>query len=113
MPFIETKISVPLTAKKEELIKTKFGQAISLLGKTEDYLMIGFQDQYDLFFAGNKLDKGAYVSVSLFGESSKDAYNKMTETICQILYEELDIPKNKVYVTFHSCYNWGWNGQLF
>lgn len=67
--------------------------------------MIGFQDQYDLFFAGNKLDKGAYVSVSLFGEASKDAYNKMTEAICQILYEELDIPKNKVYVTFHSCYN--------
>ena len=49
MPFIDSKITVPVTPEKKESIKTKLGQAIPLLGKTETYLMVGFEDDYDLY----------------------------------------------------------------
>lgn len=45
MPFINAKISVKLTNEKEQIIKEKLGKAIELIeGKTEEWLMIGFED---------------------------------------------------------------------
>lgn len=113
MPFIDSKVTVPLTPEKEETIKAKLGKAISILGKTEAFLMVGFEDNYDLFFAGEKLDKGAFVSVRVFGDINSDASVKMTETICNILEEELDIPADRVYVTYQGIHDWGWNKRNF
>ena len=113
MPFIDSKVTVKMSEDKKEQIKAKLGQAIGLLGKTESFLMVGFEDNYDLFMAGQKLEKGAYVSVSLFGNASSDAYDKMTAKICEILADELAIPGDKVYVTYHGVNDWGWNGSNF
>ena len=113
MPFIDSKITGTVSAEKKEAIKTRLGQAISVLNKSETYLMVGFEDNYDLFMAGQKLEKGAYVSVSLFGNASSDAYDKMTAKICEILSDELAIPGDKVYVTYHGVNDWGWNGSNF
>ena len=113
MPFIDSKISIPVSDDKKESIKRKFGQAVSVLGKTESFLMVGFDDDYDLFFAGEKVEKGAYVSVSLYGNASPDAYSSMTGEICSILNEELGIPGDRVYVTYRGVSDWGWNGRNF
>ena len=113
MPFIDSKISVKLTEEKKESIKTQLGKAISILNKPESFLMVGIEDSYDLYMAGNKLEKGAYVQVSLFGNSSPAAYEKMTAKICEIYENELGIPGNNVYVTYHGVSDWGWNGRNF
>lgn len=113
MPFIDSKITVPVTPEKKESIKSRLGEAVRLLNKSENYLMVGFEDNYDLYMGGKKLDKGAYVSVSLFGNAPASAYDKMTGVICTILSEELGIPGDKVYVTYHGVNDWGWNGSNF
>ena len=113
MPFIDSKITVKLTDEKKESIKARLGQAVSLLHKSETYLMVCFDDEYDLYMGGNKLEKGAYVSVSLFGSASPSDYEKMTGAICNIMQEELGIPGDKVYVTYHGVNDWGWNGSNF
>lgn len=113
MPFIDSKISVKLTEEKKENIKTQLGQAISIINKPESFLMVGIEDEYDLYMAGKKLDKGAYVQVSLLGQASSAAYEKMTARICDIYQKELDIPGSNVYVTYHGINDWGWNGRNF
>ena len=113
MPFIDSKIAGKVTDAQKENIKSKIGKAVSLLNKSESYLMVGIEDNYDLFMAGKKLDKGAYVSVSLFGSASSSAYEKMTEEICKIYNEELGIPGKSIYVTYHGVNDWGWNGSNF
>lgn len=113
MPFIDSKITMTVSPKERESIKSKLGQAVSILNKSETYLMVGIEDNYDLYMGGNKLEKGAYVSVSLFGNASPSAYEKMTGKICDILSEELSIPGDKVYVTYHGVNDWGWNGRNF
>ena len=75
--------------------------------------MVGIEDNYDLYMGGNKLEKGAYVSVSLFGNATSSAYEKMTGEICKIYEEELGIPGQAVYVTYHGVNDWGWNGRNF
>ncbi len=113
MPFIDSKVTVKLTEEKKNSVKTRLGQAISILHKSENYLMVGFEDEYDLYMSGNRLEKGAYVSVSLFGNASSDDYEKMTSAICDILQDELGIPADHVYVTYHGVNDWGWNGRNF
>ncbi len=113
MPFIDSKITLPLTEEKKEVIKGELGAAISILGKPESFLMVGFEDNYDLYMGKEKLDKGAYVAVSLFGNASSQAYEQMTGEICRIYEEQLGIPGNAVYVTYTGVSDWGWNGRNF
>lgn len=113
MPFIDSKITISMTDSQKEKVKSALGQAISALGKSEAYLMVGIEDRYDLWMAGEQLQKGAYVSVSLFGSASKEAYEEMTARICRIYEAELGIPSHAVYVTYHPVSDWGWNGTNF
>ena len=53
MPFIQVKTSAPVSEQSEETIKTLLGQAVtSLPGKTEQWLMVGFEPEYRLWFQG-------------------------------------------------------------
>ena len=113
MPFIDSKIAGPVPADKKEAIKTALGRAIPTLHKTETYLMVGIEDNYDLWMGGRKLDQGAYVAVSLFGSAAPADYEAMTGEICRILAEQLGIPGKNVHVTYRPVSDWGWNGSNF
>ena len=45
MPFIDSKVTVKMTEEKKEAVKAKLGEAISLIpGKSENWLMVGFEE---------------------------------------------------------------------
>jgi len=114
MPFIGSKVTVKISNEKEEIIKKRLGEAIKLIpGKSETFLMVGFQNEYSLYFGGEKLEKGAFIEVKIFGKTSKEAYANLTAAICIIYEEELGIPQNKIYVKYEEIENWGWNGSNF
>jgi phenylpyruvate tautomerase PptA (4-oxalocrotonate tautomerase family) len=114
MPFINSKVSVEMSKEQEENIKTKLGNAISLIpGKSESWLMLGFEDKYSLYFKGIKEAKVAYVEVKIFQKADSSAYDKLTQAICNIYEEELGIPGDKIYITYEEISNWGYNGMNF
>ena len=113
MPFIDSKVTVKISDQQKEEIKAELGRLITTLNKSETYLMVGIEDSYDLWLGGKKLDKGAYVAVSLYGDAPKELYDKLTGRICALLNDKLGIPGNAVYVTYHPVSNWGWNGRNF
>ena len=113
MPFIDARLTVPVSEEQQESLKTAFGQALPILHKSENYLMVSITGGAPLWFGGRKLDKGAYVAVSLFGNAPADACEKMTGKICDILADQLGIPGDGVYVTYHPVSDWGWNGSNF
>lgn len=113
MPFIDSKVTIKLTEEKKEALKSELGKAISILNKPERFLMLGFQEEYDLYLGGRKLTEGAFVSVSLFGQASSQAYEKMTAEICRIFEKELAIPQDAIYITYTGVSDWGWNGKNF
>ena len=59
MPFIDCKLTLKLSEEKREAVKAELGRAVSLLRKSERYLMVGFAEGYELYMAGKKLEKGA------------------------------------------------------
>lgn len=114
MPFINSKVTVKMSEEKKEAIKTKLGDAISLIpGKSENWLMVGFEDSYDLYFQGNKNEESAFVEVSIYGSASASVFDSLTGAICEIFESELSIPKNRIYVKYQEISNWGWNGSNF
>ena len=113
MPLIDSKITVKVTDSQKEELKREFGKLIATLNKSETYLMVGIEDSYDLWLGGEKLEKGAYVAVSLYGNAPREAYDRLTGQICELLNEKLGIPGNAVYVTYHPVSDWGWNGRNF
>ena len=113
MPFIDTRVTVEVSDPQKEEIKTELGKLIAILNKSEAYLMVSMEDACDLWLGGRKLEKGAYVAVSLYGDAPKEAYDRLTGEICGLLQEKLGIPGNAVYVTYHPVSDWGWNGKNF
>ena len=89
MPFIDSKVTVKMSDAQKETLKSSLGQAITTMNKTESYLMVGINDGYDLFMGGKKLDKGAYVEVSVFGDVTPKACDAMTGKICDIFADML------------------------
>ena len=114
MPFIESKVSVKITEEQEKELKTRLGQAISLIpGKSESWLMTGFEDDYHLYFRGDNSEPIAYIEVRLFGGPNKAAFQKMTEEITKIYGEVLGIAPDHMYIKYSATSDWGWNGGNF
>lgn len=113
MPFIDTKITMKLSDEQKLELKTELGKAISILNKSENYLMVGILDGYDLFMGGKKLEKGAFIGVQVLGSVDQSQSDKMTGEICRIVSEKLGIPGSNVYVNYLGYRDWGWNGGNF
>ncbi|MBQ7921525.1 MAG: hypothetical protein IJ325_02980 [Clostridia bacterium] len=114
MPYIETKVSTPITPAQEKVLKEKLGAAIeNFPGKTERWLMLHFEDNCRLWFMGNQDAPTAYVEIKLFGAVNREAAAKMTKDVCAILAEVLRIPEDRTYVKYEGVDTWGWNGNNF
>lgn len=113
MPFINAKFSVPVSAEKETALKSALGEAITLIGKSERYLMVQIQDNCRLYFGGENQEPIAFFDVSLLHSASRASYEKLTARLCDIAKEILDINGENIYVKFEETENWGYNGFMF
>lgn len=113
MPFINTKVTTEISKEKEAVLKAELGKAITLIGKGEAYLMLGFEDNCRLWLGGNNDADMAYVEVSLLGRVTKENAGKLTAAICEIFQRELNIQGDKVYVKFSETDLWGYDSFMF
>lgn len=113
MPFINTKTSAEITKEQETAIKEKLGSAIRLIGKSESWLMINFEDNCRLYFKGDNSQDIAFVEVALFGKAGNSQYDALTAEITKIISEILGINSENIYVKYEEVEHWGYNGFNF
>jgi hypothetical protein len=114
MPYINARVSVAMSQEQEVALKSRLGQAISLIpGKSEAWLMTEFQDQCHLYFRGDNSQPVAFVEVKVYGKENATAFEALTVEICKILDEVMGIAPDHVYVKYEAVANWGWNGGNF
>lgn len=112
MPFINSKVNISLTEDEKERLKTKLGQAITVIpGKSESWLMVGFEENCSLYFKGKSDGRLAFIEVKVFGSASGSDYDKMTAALCQIYQEILQIAPDHIYIKYEEVEHWGWNGS--
>lgn len=114
MPYIQIRLSIKLDENQKADLQSKLTDVVSLaFSKPKNYIMAEVQDECPLYMAGNKVEKSAYISVSLLGSVPKDKCNMVTQKTCEILSQEYDLDGSKIYITFHPTELWGWNGMMF
>jgi phenylpyruvate tautomerase PptA (4-oxalocrotonate tautomerase family) len=113
MPFINVKTNQKVSAAQADAIKSQLGKAITAIpGKSEGWLMVGIEDEQMLWFKGTDAP-AAMVQVSIFGSASSNALGTLTSHITGILTDSLGIPSDRIYVSYVSTNDWGWNGSNF
>lgn len=114
MPFIDSKVSVSISKEQEITLKERLGKAISIIpGKSESWLMTGFNDNYHLYFRGDDSKPSAFIEVKVFGSENPSAFDKLTAEITRIFGEVLGIDADHIYIKYEAVKNWGWNGGNF
>lgn len=114
MPCIQIKTSIEISKAKEEAVKKRFGEIISLIpGKSEKWLMLLFEDQQRMWFQGENQEPIAFVKVQIFGGASRQIFETFTAAVCGLLQEELGIDPHQVYVKYEQVEHWGWNSSNF
>lgn len=108
MPFIRTSTNIPISDEKLNNLKTRYGKAINIMGKQEDYLMLEFSDNNKMFFQGSN-NPLAFIDVKVLGTVSNS--NEMTKELNTIINEELGI--NNIYIAYQGYSEWGYNGHNF
>ncbi len=114
MPYIETKTTVKLTEGTAKALKEAFADAIALIpGKSEEWLMLGFEDGKKMAFRGDMDTDCAMLEVDIFGSARDSAYDALTERLCNVVSDILGVPKDRIYVKYRECDRWGYNGFNF
>lgn len=111
MPFINVKTNACVSKKKAEIIKSNLGLSITAIpGKSEGWLMVDIEDNRRLYFRGTD-EPAAMVEVSLYGNASSNSLSVLTSNITGILTDVIGISSDRIYVSYMSTENWGWNGS--
>lgn len=114
MPFISTKTNKTITKDTAKALKEAYASAIELLpGKTEKWLMLSFEGDTQMAFHGDMDSPMAFLTVSLVGSASDEAYDALTKRLCGIMGETLGIASDMVYVKYEEVDHWGWDNINF
>lgn len=111
MPYIKTSTNINIDDIKLSNIKSKMGEAIRLMGKSEDWLMLEFNDNAKMYFKGNKDNPIAFLDVKVLGSVNNS--NEMTRELTNIISSELGIAPNNIYISYQGYSEWGYNGNNF
>lgn len=116
MPLIQIKSSiVPPSSSEINSLLTHVSQLIaSHLKKPESYVMTAFEGNIPMTFGGT-FAPTCYVEVKSIGTMNPQQTQSMSQALCQVLEEALNVPKNRIYIEFADAKGamWGWNGSTF
>lgn len=114
MPFIHTITNQRITKEQEAALREALGRAIECIpGKTEEWLMLAFEDGVRMAFRGKADTPLAMIEVELLGKASKEAYDALTRTITECISDTLGISWDGIYIKYEEIGCWGYNGFNF
>lgn len=113
MPFIHVKTNRTISRTAEETLTSALGEAVSLLGKSESWLMLQFEDGCRLAFRGKADRPLAFVNVRLYGNPDADACGRFTARVTALISQTLSIDPDGIYAAYFGTEHWGWQGADF
>lgn len=112
MPFIKAKVSCPLSDEQENMLKSGMGQAIALVpGKSEEYLLLEFEDNSHLWLRGKSDAPVAYIEAAIFGNEGHDGYEAFTAAVTELFANVLHIRPDHIYIKYEDITAWGVMGM--
>ncbi len=114
MPLLALKTSVCLSNQQRYDLLAPLSKIVAeCIGKPERYVMVTI-DQTAMLMGGAE-GPAAYAEIRSIGGLNREVNRKLSERVCGLLQERIDIPPDRVYLGFTnvSAENWGWNEGTF
>lgn len=114
MPFIISRVNIPISREQELELKAWMGKAIELVpGKSEEYLLLGFEDNCRLWLRGNDSEPVAYIEANIFGNERHSGYDAFTAEVAMMFHEVLGVAPDHIYINYADIPDWGAGGVNF
>nr|VFK52372.1 MAG: Phenylpyruvate tautomerase PptA, 4-oxalocrotonate tautomerase family [Candidatus Kentron sp. TC] len=114
MPYLEIRTNISVdSAKKQSVLANASSIIAERLGKPERYMMAAMDTDCAMLLGGGDQPL-AFVELKGLGlPESRTA--ELSGAICEVLFAELAIPQDRVYIIFSDIPRamWGWNGGTF
>ncbi|MBT2969765.1 MAG: hypothetical protein B6D72_18430 [gamma proteobacterium symbiont of Ctena orbiculata] len=96
-----------------ELLKQASAEVAQILGKPERYVMISFEHNPQMLFAGSE-EVLAYLELKSIGLPD-DRTKQISHALCQLMERQLAVPAERIYIEFSAAerHHWGWNASTF
>ncbi len=112
MPFLISKVNIPISPEQEQELKSKHGKALELVpGKSEEYLFLCVEDQCRLWLRGDSSRPMGYLTVSIFGNESHAGYREFSAAVTDIYRDLFEIAPEDFYIKFDDITAWSVGGQ--
>lgn len=112
MPFIISRVNLPIHEEREFQLKSRMGKAIELVpGKSEEYLLLGFEENCHLYLRGDSSQPMAYIEAAIFGNEDHRGYDAFTAELTNIFHEVLGIAPDHIYIKYEDIKAWGVAGM--
>jgi hypothetical protein len=113
MPYIGVNLAKKIDVEKEMELKRAIAKAIEIFpGKTEQALMIDFEDGKNAYLAGERQENSAYIDLRVYGKFNFEVKSKFTAAMFELFESILEVPKDKMYLTILEYETWGTKGIL-
>ena len=110
MPLISVETNQKLP---DDALKALSKAVADTLGKPESYVMLKYQHNPDMLFAGTTQPL-AYLQLKSLG-FPESRTKEFSSVLTQALQEHASIPADRVYIEFSNPerHMWGWNNSTF
>jgi len=112
MPLLSITSNVDI-AERQSVLKDISSTVARLLGKPESFVMVSFNHNPDMLFAGTDAPL-AYLELKSIGLPA-DKTRQLSAGLCGLISDKLEIFPDRVYIEFADAqrHMWGWNGATF
>ena len=113
MPFVVTRVNVPISPAQKLELKGRLGRAIEHVpGKSEAGLLLAFEGDCHLYLAGDGDTPLAYVEANVFANEGHAGYGRFAAEVTSALGEVLGIAPHHIYLCFSDIPVWSVGAQV-
>jgi phenylpyruvate tautomerase len=114
MPLLKLETTVGLSEEQQKNLSASLSRLVAEgIGKPERYVMVSIQPAR-MLMSGQGGD-AAFIDIRSIGGLSGGVNKQLSQKICALLKQTLQIAPDRVYLNFTDvpAGDWGWNGDTF
>ena len=114
MPLLKIQTNAEMGEAQRTALMREASQGVaSLLGKSENYVMVSLEAGRSMVFAGTA-DPLAYLELKSIG-LPESATADISKALCELVTSATGIASDRIYIEFTDAPRkmWGWNGGTF
>jgi len=114
MPLLKLETTIALSSEQRQQLLASLSKIVAdTIGKPEQYVMVTIGAAAILM--SGKPGDAAFVDIRSIGGLGGDVNHQLSQKVCALLAQSLQVPQNRVYLNFTDvdAGDWGWNGSTF